>query len=206
VCCALARTIRRLAPGARLLGLKPIETGITPASDARALAEACGNDPDLADPCYPFEPPLSPHLAARLAGTVILPERLRAWAAEREASCRATPTLTLIETAGGAFTPLGPTFFNADLVALLRPSLTWLVAPDRLGVLHDVGATLRALRALRIDVDAVVLSAAQPRDRSTGTNAAELETLDIFSPCVGVGQDDDTALVALTESLLSRLG
>ena len=63
------------------------------------------------------------------------------------------------------------------MLAALSPTLHVLVAPDRLGVLHDVGAALAAWP------DApetwVVLSAPAASDASTGDNAAELETLGI---------------------------
>ena len=52
-----------------------------------------------------------------------------------------------------------------------------LVAPDRLGVLHDVGATHRAAASAGVVVDAVVLMAPAKADASTGSNAAELALL-----------------------------
>jgi dethiobiotin synthetase len=55
-------------------------------------------------------------------------------------------------------------------VRAIEPSVTILVAPDRLGVLHDVTACARKV---------IVLSAPRTPDASTGTNAAELESLGI---------------------------
>jgi hypothetical protein len=48
------------------------------------------------------------------------------------------------------------------------------VAPDRLGVLHDVIASLRAATAIGLTVTAVLLVAPDNPDASTGTNGEEL--------------------------------
>ena len=80
----------------------------------------------------------------------------------------------LVELPGGLFSPLGPTSTNADLAVALPPDAVFLVAPDRLGVLHDVGATVRAAHAERIAIRALVLVATATLDASSTTNAAEL--------------------------------
>ena len=64
-------------------------------------------------------------------------------AARREASP------LVVELAGGLFSPLAPQLTNAEVIAALAPTFTFLVAPDRLGVLHDIvqrGDDLRARR------------------------------------------------------------
>ncbi len=121
-----------------------------------------------------FPRPVSPHLGARAQGIEIDIPEVASWVAAEEA--RASVGLVLIELAGGAFSPLGLGMTNADLALALRPALWLLVAPDSLGVLHDVAATLRALSHRP---DAVVLCAARAADESTGTNAAELSRLHI---------------------------
>ena len=60
------------------------------------------------------------------------------------------------------------------LLALLTFGLIWFVAPDRLGVLHDVTATVRAASTVGLAVHHIVLSAPAVPDASTGTNAGEL--------------------------------
>ncbi|HKQ70194.1 MAG TPA: hypothetical protein VJT73_12685, partial [Polyangiaceae bacterium] len=57
-----------------------------------------------------------------------------------------------------------------------------LVAPDRLGVLHDVTASLGLARARGFAPDALVLSTPGEPDASTGSNAAELQRLRIAEP------------------------
>jgi dethiobiotin synthetase len=206
VTAALLRALRDLSPAAPPLGLKLVETGLGAASDARTLALAGGLDERLAEPCYAFLPPVSPHLAAERAGTRIEPQRLANWVREREQRpAGGTVSITLLETAGGAFTPLGPDLCNADLAVWLDVRAVVLVAPDRLGVLHDVTAALRALAAMAIRVDAVVLSAVSPPDASSTTNAPELERLGLFAPCLFVPRDDAGAIFPLARELLRNL-
>ena len=63
---------------------------------------------------------------------------------------------------------------NADLVRAVNPDVTLLVAPDRLGVLHEVLATHRAASTAAVDLDGIVLVAPERPDSSTGLNAGEL--------------------------------
>jgi dethiobiotin synthetase len=176
-----------LARGARerasVLALKPIESGVEAEAlgDAGAIASAAGHAPRLSP--WRFPRPVSPHLGARELGVEIDLAEVAHWVAAEEERARAG--LVLIELAGGAFSPLGLGLTNADLALALRPALWLLVAPDSLGVLHDVAATLRALSHRP---DAVVLSGSRPADESSGTNAAELsrlritEVLDVVPP------------------------
>ena len=92
ICAALAES------GERVAAFKPAVTGHGRAgrrlaADHELLAEAAGAGQEPADVApYAFGPPLSPHLAAELAGTVIEPpvllERARAAAALRPARLR----------------------------------------------------------------------------------------------------------------------
>jgi dethiobiotin synthetase len=171
-----AALARGLARHGAVLALKPIESGVEPGvdGDAGAIARAAGHVPALSP--WRFRRPLSPHLVARENNVDLSALEIARWVAEQE---RRLPTpWSLIELAGGAFTPLGPGITNVDLATALDPALWLLVAPDALGVLHDVTATLRALPR---EPDAVVLSAARAADQSTGTNAAELERLGIVT-------------------------
>jgi dethiobiotin synthetase len=86
----------------------------------------------------------------------------------------------VVETAGGLFSPLGDdAFTNADLVAALRPCAVLLVAPDRLGVLHDLTSTLGFASSRGLRAPGVALSAPDSPDASTGRNANELAKLGI---------------------------
>lgn len=171
VTACLARGLREHGS---VLALKPVESGVGAGAtgDAGIIADAAGHAPLLSP--WRFVRPVSPHLGAREQGAALHIAQLAAWVAKQEAEAGAA--VSLVELAGGAFSPLGPGLTNVDLALALRPALWLLVAPDALGVLHDVSATLRALPQAP---DAVLLSGARPPDQSTGTNAAELVALGI---------------------------
>ena len=207
VTAALARALRR--SGASVVALKPIESGVVVSaeSDAALLASASSAPPS--DPPFVFAEPISPHLAARRSGRaidlrVIVEHVKRHEAALQNRVTSHVTSFSLIETAGGCLTPLAPGIVNRDLALALEPATWLLVAPDALGVLHDVTATLGALAALGRQPDHVVLSEARARDASTGTNAAELRELGIASPAAVAARGDDGALDDFARALIAR--
>lgn len=198
VACALLGELRHA--GADVVGLKPVETGVGEGvSDASRLSEAAGRG---AAPLHGFADPVSPHLAARRARVRVDVAAIVRWVAGQACS------VTLVETAGGALSPLSDEAVQADLAAALAPARAVLVATDRLGVLHDVAATLEACRRRGVD-PVVVLSAPTVPDASTGTNAGELEGLGIatvsavFPRC---GAQDDRSRGAARKVLASLRG
>jgi dethiobiotin synthetase len=163
------------ATGVEVAGLKPVESGIgTGVTDAELLAGAAGFQVRLPRP-YALAAPLSPHLAAPLEGITIRLSAIVQWVDSVEAAW------VLVETAGALLSPLAPGLTNLDLTVALEPTAVVLVAPDRLGVLHDVTAALFALRMLAPELPEpiVALQAPAQPDASTGTNAAELLSLEI---------------------------
>jgi dethiobiotin synthetase len=213
--------------GRRTAGLKPIETGVPGegATDAERLRAAStfhvkpSPEPSPLDAPYAFPAPISPHLAARDAGAP--PIRLDAI---RDYVARTKPEadVVLVELAGGLFTPVSATAFNADVATELAPDVTLLVAPDRLGVLHDVFSALRAASTVPLRIDAVVLSAPETPDASTGRNASEIGNLAAAWAGAGVSPRpmpvfefpravpailaSDPAMRALLHALAGRLG
>jgi dethiobiotin synthetase len=156
----------------RLAAYKPVATGVeTRCEDCVVHADALGA-PYVA-PTYAFRRPVSPHLAAREEGR---PIDLGAIAEQAE-RMRADGAVVVVETAGGLFTPLAETLTNVDLVRRLSPAAVVLVAPDRIGVLHDVRACLLAAASAGVSIGALVLSAPAHLDDSTGTNATELSNV-----------------------------
>jgi dethiobiotin synthetase len=158
---------------------------------------------------FAFKDPISPHLAARRSHREVSLPNIARWlrtAENRETIHHTTIHWTLLETAGGAFSPLNATSTNTDLAILLDPAVWILVAPDALGVLHDVRATLAALRHHAREPDFVVLSAARARDASTGTNARELSRLGIANPIATLsrGAPGPHALSRLVSALQKR--
>lgn len=172
VSCALLAAARM--SGGVCVGLKPIETGVgLGVSDGERL-RSHGTMFHVKRPApYLFEPAISPHRAAREAGARIEPEMVRAYVA----ATRPAGATALVETAGGLFSPLGHGLTNFDIVRALEPCRVVLVAADRLGVLHDVAATMGLAEARGRRPDVVVLSSPESPDPSTGTNACELASL-----------------------------
>lgn len=211
-----AALLRELAArGQPCVGLKPIESGIElgaqgappPSSDAALLSQAGAHQTPLDHPLYSFTDPVSPHLAARSAGRQIELPRIATWV---EASERAMAPLvssdralwSVVETAGGVFSPLARGLTNFDLARGLEPAVWVLVAADALGVLHDVSATTEAMAARGRTPDHLVLSQAREPDASTGSNAAELRALEIASPHAVLTRHDDRGISELVERLL----
>jgi dethiobiotin synthetase len=179
VTAALARSLVRQGS---VLALKPIESGVEPGveGDAGTIALAASHAPMLSP--WRFPRPVSPHLASREAGVSLDVAEVANWVAAQEHQHPAQHTL--IELAGGAFSPLAPGVANVDLALALAPARWLLVAPDALGVLHDLTVTLRALPR---PPDAIVLSVSRRADASTGSNAAELARLGIADVVEVVG-------------------
>lgn len=174
--------------GVSVVAVKPIETGCAPeAHDANALAAACRR-PDLSrhPGFYRASRPLSPY-AATLAGEPL---------ADFETVVGTCRTLAvdadplLVEGAGGLLVPIDATRTMADIAVALGSKLL-LVAPDRLGVLSDVFATLECAAHRGLTVLAVVLNrGVGPADSARDHNAfilrercaAPVVTLEAISP------------------------
>jgi len=117
------------------------------------------------------------------------------------------PLVTLVETAGGTFTPLSYASTNLALAHALEPASWILVAPDRLGVLHDVTATILAMQHHARPPDHIVLTSPLTNDLSTGTNAQELTQLGLCNLVTTLSTSgklaSDAALIAWLDSLLA---
>jgi dethiobiotin synthetase len=170
---ALARALGRT--GARVLAVKPVESGCGDATaddeDGARLAAATGQ-PDPRRALLRLRMPVTPALAAEREGVLVdvaaLSGALRAMGSEAD--------IVLVEGAGGLLSPLSWVADATDLARALDAGVL-LVASDRLGVLHHVRATLRALRGAGLRPLGLVLSAPPEPDASTGTNAAALARL-----------------------------
>ena len=146
------------AAGERVAPYKPVVTGLDEPADAawprdhELLAAAAGlDDPAQVTP-RTFGPPVSPHLAAQLAGTEL------DFAALVAAAPRADPRAVLVaEGVGGLLVPLTTTHTVRDLaVALALPLL--VAARPGLGTISHTLLTLEAARAAGLRVAGVVLT------------------------------------------------
>ncbi len=156
VAAAIARTA---AGGGRAVRVfKPAVTGLDDASgagpDHAVLRRASGSDQsDEQVAPYRFGPPVSPHLAAELAGETIDPARIVA--AARTAG--AAGDLLVCEGVGGLLVPLTPAYLVLDLALDLGLPLV-VAAPPGLGTINHSLLTIAAGRAAGLEVSAVVLT------------------------------------------------
>jgi dethiobiotin synthetase len=149
------------AAGEPVYAHKPVVTGLDePAGtwppDHELLASVARMAPEQVAPLR-YDPAVSPHLAAQLAGDPI-DEGWLLEAARSAVSSAATSQKTLIvEGVGGLLTPLAEDYSVRDLaVALGLPVL--IAARTGLGTINHTLLTLDAARAAGLEVLAIVLT------------------------------------------------
>jgi dethiobiotin synthetase len=161
---------------------KPVASGCDPATDgsgqrtsgdAMRLWEASGKRGNLHDVCpQRFLAPLAPQSAAiaegRTVDETLLVEGLDAVTVQAD--------IVVIEGAGGLLSPLSQTLLNSDVAAKMDAELI-IVAANRLGVIHQVLATVLAAKALRLPVLGIVLNCiSEDADGSVLSNAQTIAT------------------------------
>jgi len=180
--------------GRRVQAYKPVVTGLTDQGEIAArgewpadhelLARAAGIDAEDVAPLR-YGPAVAPHLAARLAGERIDPQRLLSGAREAEARTAgagdATGTL-IVEGVGGLLTPLAERYTVCDLAAALGLAVLIAARPG-LGTINHTLLTLRVARSAGLDVRAVILTP-WPREptaleRSNRQTIAELGDVEV---------------------------
>lgn len=154
----VAATIARslAAAGERVAVFKPAVTGLDEAGepDHAVLRRAAGSaqsDEQIAP--YRYGPPMSPHLAARLAGERIEPARLLA--AARAAAEGAD--FLVCEGVGGLLVPLDDDYLVRDFAVELGLPLTIAASPG-LGTINHTLLTIEAARAAGLEVASIVLT------------------------------------------------
>jgi dethiobiotin synthetase len=156
--------------------------------DAVALWDAIGGAGSLDDICpQRFSAAVAPDEAARREGTQVDEAMIFAAAEAWQSRC----DILLVEGAGGLFSPLSDRMLNIDAAKRLNVDRLILVAPNRLGVIHDVVATCRAATACGLEPSRLYLSAAATPDESAESNAEQIRhwcpTLIVHK--VGRGED-----------------
>jgi dethiobiotin synthase len=149
---ALLRRYRHRFPAGDVRYWKPIQTGIEQDDDTAEAARlaGCGASGILAAGVR-LERPVSPHLAARLAGTRIDVEAVAAIVRREHESAR-----WIIEGAGGALVPINDEAVMADLMATLGlPAV--VVARTALGTINHTLLTIDALRRRSIEAAGVIM-------------------------------------------------
>lgn len=135
--------------------------------DAAALWHASGCHGDLATVCpQRFAAPLAPYAAAVKAGRSVDDALL----VDGLARVVGDADTVVVEGAGGLLSPISQISLNSDIAAKLDCELL-IVAPNRLGVIHQVLACVFAAKALRLPVVGIVLNAVSPTsDESVASN------------------------------------
>jgi dethiobiotin synthetase len=150
---ALAAALR--ADGVDVAAFKPVVTGLDEPepgrpADHELLAAASGRSPDEVTQ-HRFGPPVSPHLAAELAGTALEPAALVAAARGLHAE------VVVAEGVGGLLVPLTLGYTVRDLALDLRWPVVVAARPG-LGTINHSLLTVESARAAGLDVRAVVVT------------------------------------------------
>jgi dethiobiotin synthetase len=146
--------------GTSVTALKPIITGLEEPHDPdwppdhELLARAAGCAPDQVT-IVGYQPPVSPHLAAELAGRPIRPAELNA-AILATARDRGAET-TIVEGVGGLLVPLADGYDVRRLAQDLGLPLVIAARPG-LGTINHTLLTLEAARTAGLGVRGVVLT------------------------------------------------
>jgi len=117
----------------------------------RAAARSSQTDDEIAP--YRFDPPMSPHLAAGLAGVEIDPDRVMAAA---RAAADGVDAI-VCEGAGGLLVPLSPSWTMRSCAVELGYPLV-IVAPPGLGTINHTMLTVESARSVGLKVAAIVLN------------------------------------------------
>lgn len=146
------------ARGERVAAFKPVVTGTDepvdpdwPPDDV-LLAGAAGMHPEDVAPTR-FGPPLSPHLAAQLAGEQLDPAALRAAFAGHAAEA----DTVIVEGVGGLLVPLTRDYLVRDLACDVALPLVIAARPG-LGTINHTLLTLEAARTAGLTVAGVVMT------------------------------------------------
>jgi dethiobiotin synthetase len=186
-----------VAKGIDVAAYKPVVTGLDePAGEwphdhelLAAVASAGQSPEDVA--AYRFGPPVSPHLAAELAGETVDPERLVAAAHEQAARAQAL----VCEGVGGLLVPLARDYLVRDLIGELSLPVVIAARPG-LGTINHSLLTVEAARAVALRVQAVVLTPWP--DQPSAMELSNRATIERFAevPVIGLPPTDPAGLAA----------
>lgn len=208
VACALVRGFREL--GHRVAVMKPVASGCkrTPrglrSADAMALIQAARSEApyELVSP-YSFEPPVSPHIAAKEAGIEVDTSMMR-----RNFDTLASESdWVVVEGAGGWFAPINERQTMADLAwALSVPAL--MVVGVRLGCLNHAQLTRIGIEAHGVSFAGWIANHVDASMARAPENLAALERL-LGEPALAViphspGDTGSLVLAGIAEQLARR--
>ncbi|MBS1890671.1 MAG: dethiobiotin synthase [Actinobacteria bacterium] len=125
--------------------------GLPDPAALRAAARSSQSDEEISP--YRFDPPMSPHLAAGLAGVEIDPEKVMAAARAAADGVEAI----VCEGAGGLIVPLSPSWTMRSCAVELGYPLV-IVASPGLGTINHTMLTVESARSVGLRVAAIVLN------------------------------------------------
>jgi dethiobiotin synthetase len=173
--------------GFKAVGMKPVAAGAEEVAgvlrweDVEVLKGASNLEapPDLVNP-YRFLPPVSPHLAARQAGTPIDLAHIR----DAYLALAGWADRVVVEGVGGFLAPLNDRETAADLAVLLDLPVV-LVVGVRLGCLSHALLTTEAVRARGLKLVGWVANRIDPSMALFDDNLATLQDR-LSAPLIGV--------------------
>jgi dethiobiotin synthetase len=142
--------------GQKVKVFKPVVTGLDdPGEPDHVILQPAARSEQALEEIAPFRygPPVSPHLAAELAGAPLDPALLRGAFDARAAEAEAI----VVEGVGGLLVPLTRDYLVRDLAADLALPLVVAASPG-LGTINHTLLTLEAARAAGLRVAGVVLT------------------------------------------------
>lgn len=191
------------ARGVRAVGMKPVAAGIDEVTrrhaDVAALQDASGvRAPAQYVNPYAFAEPIAPHVAARHEGRVIeLAAITRAYA-----ELARLADAVVVEGAGGALVPLGPSADMLDVAAACALPVLMVVGV-RLGCLNHALLTAGAVRARGLTLAGWVAARVDPAMAAAQESVEELAGR-LRAPLLG--DFASPAHTAFGAAALARLG
>lgn len=128
---------------------KPVQAGTEPMTDTEAVRALTGLPPErFLSEAYRLSTPASPHLAARIDGLTINPDRL---------DLPQVSAPLIVESAGGVMVPLAEDWLNVDQFARWGAPVI-LVARTGLGTINHSLLSVDALRARNVPIAGILFS------------------------------------------------
>ncbi len=136
---------------------KPIQTGSSEGTDRQSVMRWAEIPEEKTLPeCYCFEPPVSPHLAAKQSGVKIRLDRIR-----RPNLASSGPLIA--EGAGGVLVPINDSETMLDVMRHLAMPVV-IASRSALGTINHTLLTVRALRDAGIEIRGVVMIGKENRE------------------------------------------
>jgi len=135
-----------------------LEDGHLLPEDALFLQQSCQSPEDLDTICpYQFEPAISPHSAIKNAGLNISIQHLKL-------ACQTdNHQFTLVEGAGGFYSPLAQDGLNKDLAVQLNYPVILVVA-NRIGCINQTLLSIEAIKQSGLVLHSIIVNQMDPLD------------------------------------------